>query len=128
MYKVILMDLDNTILNFDSAEKHSFTRALEFAGLEYNDALLLQYKKINQSLWHDLELGKITKEVIFNTRFRKFFEMHEIEINNEEVEKIFRSSLNDSAELIQGAELTLRELRKMGKKYTPPPTESTTRK
>ncbi|WP_278245120.1 hypothetical protein [Clostridium sartagoforme] len=44
------MDLDNTILDFNVAEKDSFKEVIEETGLTYTDDLLHQYKKINKSL------------------------------------------------------------------------------
>ena len=61
MYQIILMDLDNTILDFNTAEKDSFKKVLEEMGLSYTDDLLQQYQKINKALWHSLEQGKISK-------------------------------------------------------------------
>ena len=116
MYQVILMDLDNTILDFDSAERFSFQKVVEHVGLEYGEGLILDYQRINKLLWHELEQGKISKSEIFNTRFLEFFKLHGHHVDNQEVEKIFREHLDNSAELIQGAKHTLEELRRRGKR------------
>lgn len=45
MYDIILMDLDNTILDFNVAEKDSFKEVIKETDLTYTEELLQQYKK-----------------------------------------------------------------------------------
>jgi 2-haloacid dehalogenase len=116
MYDIILMDLDNTILDFDAAERDSFIKIVEKAGLNFTDDLLLKYKKINSALWSDLEQGKISKEVVLNTRFQKFFQLYGIMVDGRAWEDNYRFYLNNSSGLVSNAKYTLTELKKMGKK------------
>ncbi|MFT8351055.1 YjjG family noncanonical pyrimidine nucleotidase [Clostridium saccharoperbutylacetonicum] len=116
MYDIILMDLDNTILDFNVAEKDSFKEVIKETGLTYTNELLQQYKKINQALWHKLEQGKISKEIVLNTRFSEFFKLYDIQVDGEEIEKKYRFYLDNSSALIPNAEDTLIKLRAMGKK------------
>ena len=116
MYNIILIDLDNTILDFDAAEKDSFKKITEKIGLKYNDELLQQYKKINKSLWDSLEQGKISKEIVLNTRFSEFFKLYDINVDGREIEKTYRSYLDNSSDLIPNAKYTLTELKNKGKR------------
>lgn len=116
MYNIILMDLDNTILDFDAAEKDSFRKVTESVGLNYKDELLQQYKIINKSLWDSLEQGKISKEIVLNTRFSEFFKLYDINVDGREIEKMYRFYLDNSSTLIPNAEYTLTELKKRGKR------------
>lgn len=116
MYDIILMDLDNTILDFDVAEKDSFRKIIESTGLNYTDELLQQYKKINRSLWNRLEQGKLSKEVVLNTRFSEFFKLYDIQVDGRNIEKRYRFYLDNSSSLIHNAEYTLTELKIIGKK------------
>ncbi|HBB29361.1 MAG TPA: noncanonical pyrimidine nucleotidase, YjjG family [Clostridiales bacterium] len=119
MYKFILLDIDNTILDFDKTEKNSFKKIIESFSIEYNSDVLNQYKKINTSLWKLLEQGKTTKDIVLNTRFSDFFKLYNIDVNGAEVEKQFRQYLNESSDLIPNAKNTLLELKRRGKKlYT----------
>lgn len=115
MYDVILMDLDNTILDFDAAEREGFLKLIETVGLDYTDHLLQDYKRINTALWSDLEQGKITRDVVLNTRFHKFFQLYGIEVDGRALEVQYRNHLDNSSGLIPNAENTLLELKKMGK-------------
>ncbi len=116
MYDIILFDLDNTILDFDSAERDSFIKIIEKAGLIYSEDLLQNYKKINTALWSALEQGKISKETVLNTRFQKFFQLYGVTVDGRLWEENYRFCLNNSSGLIPNAKYTLRELKKMGKK------------
>ena len=116
MYDIILMDLDNTILDFNVAEKDSFKKVIKETSLTYTDELLQQYKKINQSLWHKLEQDKISKEIVLNTRFSQFFKLYDIQVNGEEIERKHRFHLDNSSALTSNAEDTLIKLKAMGKK------------
>ena len=119
MYKFILLDIDNTILDFDTTEKNSFKKIIESFSIDYNSEMLNQYKKINTSLWNLLEQGKVTKDIVLNTRFSEFFKLHNLDVNGEEVEMQFRQYLNESSDLIPNAKNTLLELKRRGKKlYT----------
>nr|WP_315022038.1 HAD family hydrolase [uncultured Aminipila sp.] len=116
MYDIILMDLDNTILDFDTAERSSFIKIIERAGLTYTDDLLKKYKKINATLWSNLEQGKISKDAVLNTRFHEFFQLYGITVDGRAWEDQYRFYLDNSSQLIPHAEYTLTELRKMEKK------------
>lgn len=116
MYDVVLLDLDNTILDFDSAEKIGFIKVVESMGLKYSDALLEQYQKINTSLWHRLEQGTLSKESVLSMRFSEFFKLHGMHIDGSDVEIKYRSYLNDSSALVPNAAQTLTKLKLMGKK------------
>lgn len=116
MYDIILMDLDNTILDFNVAEKDSFKKVIKETGLTYKDELLQQYKKINKSLWHKLEQGEISREIVLNTRFSELFKLYELQVDGKEIEKKYRFYLDNSSALIPNAEYTLIKLKSMGKR------------
>ncbi len=116
MYDIILMDLDNTILDFDAAEREGFLKIIENAGLRYSDDLLEDYKRVNSALWYELEQGIVTKEVVLNTRFEKFFQLYGITTDGIRWEKEYRSYLDNSSGLVPFAKDTLIGLKRMGKK------------
>ena len=74
MYTTILWDLDNTLLDFNAAEKYAFDACMELAGLTPSEELLHQYDTINTSYWKMLERGEITRDVLLKQRFVTFFE------------------------------------------------------
>lgn len=78
MIKVLLWDIDGTLLNFLEAEKYAIRKCFSIFNLgECTDDMLARYSKINDKYWKMLERGEITKEVLHN-RFEEFFKLEEI--------------------------------------------------
>lgn len=78
-YKFLLFDLDHTLLDFDVAEDIALTQLLEEEGVEDIQTYKDYYVPMNKALWKDLELKKITKQELVNTRFAKLFSRFGIE-------------------------------------------------
>lgn len=116
MYNIILVDLDNTILDFDAAEEDSFRKIISEVSLKYSDDLLRQYQKINNSLWRKLEQGEITRDIVLNTQFSDFFRLYDIYVDGIETEQLFRFYLDESSALVPNSEITLRKLKTLGKR------------
>lgn len=75
MIKVILWDIDNTILDFDAAEKTALVKGFEEFKLGvFNKEMLKKYMGINRKLWQMLERGEITKPEVLVGRFEQFFQ------------------------------------------------------
>ena len=74
MIKNILLDLDNTILNFSVAERMAAKNALLTAGIQPTDEMLTRYHEINEEQWRLLELGELCHEQIKVRRYELLFE------------------------------------------------------
>ena len=73
MYKVILWDIDGTLLNFEKAEEAGIRGCFEKFQLgECTEIMLAAYKKLNRSYWQKLERGEIEKSVLLIKRFEDF--------------------------------------------------------
>ena len=78
--KVLLWDVDGTLLNFQEAEKHAIRACFSQFGLgECTDAMLEEYSAINQKYWQRLERGEIGKPQVLEGRFLEFFSNHGID-------------------------------------------------
>ena len=71
-YKFLLFDLDHTLLDFDAAEDVALTRLLKEEGVADIQSYKDYYVSMNKALWKDLELKKISKQELVNTRFFSF--------------------------------------------------------
>ena len=90
MIKVILWDMDATLLDFLAAEKAAIRTCFKKHGLgECTDEMLARYSKINRRYWEMLERGEMSKPEILVNRFREFFASEGIETD---CEKEFNSS------------------------------------
>ena len=72
MIDTLLFDLDNTLLDFDKAEAHALTKALDDARISVTDEMLRRYNKINLTQWKLLEQGKMTRDEVKIRRFKNF--------------------------------------------------------
>jgi len=73
MFKVILWDVDATLLNFEKAEEAGIRGCFEKYNLgECTDKMLENYKLINRGYWQMMERGEIEKPVLLVKRFEDF--------------------------------------------------------
>ena len=74
MIKVILWDIDGTLLDFASAEKAAIQSCFDRFGLgRCTDEMLARYSAINRTYWQRLERKELTKPEILVGRFETFF-------------------------------------------------------
>ena len=73
--KVILWDIDNTLLDFDEAEVAALNKGFEEFELgEFTEEMLKEYMVINRRRWQMLERGEMPKKEVVEGRFIEFFE------------------------------------------------------
>ena len=74
MIKVILWDIDGTLLDFKKSEYAAIKKCFEIFGLgNCTDEMIKRYSEINRGYWEKLELGEITKQEVLINRFVDFF-------------------------------------------------------
>ena len=74
MIKTILWDFDNTLLDFDVAEKAAILSTFEKLKLgTCTNQMLKRYDKINREYWHKIEENKIDKQTALVKRYEDFF-------------------------------------------------------
>lgn len=83
MIKVILWDIDGTLLNFKKAEHASIKKCFEVFGLgECTDEMIARYSVINDGYWKRLERGEISKAQVLRGRFEEFFALEKIDFSD----------------------------------------------
>lgn len=103
MIKVVLFDIDNTLLSFDDFVKNTMKNGFkEFGICEYKEEMFHVFNQINSRLWQKLEKGEISFAELKKTRWNTIF--HHLGIVGDGVafEAYFRNSLFHSAILIDG--------------------------
>ena len=73
MIKAVLLDVDNTLLDFHACAEASMNCALEENQLSHQDGLFSAFLRINDGLWREIEQGLLTKEQLHQTRWNKIF-------------------------------------------------------
>ena len=104
MLKVILFDVDNTILSFDEYVKESMKCGFgKFEIGTYKEEMFSVFKQINTALWELIEKGELDFEELKKKRWNMIFERLGITADGEAFEKYFRECLFESAIPIDGA-------------------------
>lgn len=98
MIKVVLWDIDGTLLNFEAAEKVAIRQCFASHGLgECSDEMLKRYSAINRKYWEALERGELTKPEVLVGRFREFFEKEGLAVDAaESVNAEYQERLGDT--------------------------------
>ena len=73
MFEILLIDLDDTILDFKKQEYVAIRKTLADAGLEPTQEVCARYSQINDWHWKQLEKGTITRDEVLHGRFRVLF-------------------------------------------------------
>lgn len=103
MYRAILIDLDDTILDFGAAEHVAIAKTFREIGLEPTEDLLRRYSEINLSQWEAFERGEITRDTVLTRRFELLFRELGIALGAQETEDIYRGYLGVGHYFIDGA-------------------------
>jgi 2-haloacid dehalogenase len=99
----ILLDVDGTLLDFNSSERQGMKIVLSHYGIEPKEKHLQLYHQINQEAWSNFEQGRVTKERLLTERFERFFGLLGKQVDGQEAENLYRAQLDKSAFLIDGA-------------------------
>ena len=75
MHHNFLFDLDQTILDFHATEKKALEIVARNNGLTYSEDVYTSFKAFNKSLWLRLEKGEITKQQLFEMRFKELIRL-----------------------------------------------------
>lgn len=110
MYKYLIFDLDDTLLDFQTGEHEGLLNVLKSVGVSDIQVAMGEYAKINRSLWQAYEQGEITKQAIQSTRFTKLLETLGMSGDGIAMEKAYRLELNQNYHVLDGAEQLLKQL------------------
>lgn len=103
MIKVVLLDIDNTLLDFSECAKFAMKRAFEKNNIIYKDEYFNTFTKINYALWRRIEKGTLDKDGLYKIRWKNIFAELNINSDGELFEMDFVSALFDSYHTVDGA-------------------------
>ena len=110
MLKIILFDLDQTILDFKACEKAALSDALLAIGVCPDDEMISKYSAINDECWKMLEKGEITREILRTRRFERLFAFYRIAGDPVSFADSYMDNLSRTAIYMDGAQDVLRKL------------------
>lgn len=103
MIKIVLIDIDNTLLDFNKCASFSMRKAFEDVGLKIPYNLEAEFHKVNNELWLGIEKGTVTKDELHKNRWNMILRNIGVEYDGEILENIFRKYLDGSHETVDGA-------------------------
>lgn len=104
MYRYLLADNDNTLMDFDLAERRALTETFEWLGLPADEAVCSLYHDINDALWKALERGEITQAALKTERFARLLtRLGRTDLAPADVAERYAARLSTHAELLPGA-------------------------
>lgn len=83
MYTTILWDIDGTILDFSSAERHALKKSFKKFHLpKCTEEMVCTYSSINLRYWEMLERRELTKPEVLRGRFVEFFRVINLSVSD----------------------------------------------
>ncbi len=102
-FKAVLIDIDNTLLDFDASARLCMEEGFAQRGITLAPNAGEVFTRINNGLWKQLEHGEITKQDIYDSRWSLIFKELGVEADGTEFELYFRRYIFDSTVVIEGA-------------------------
>ena len=109
-YNWLLFDADNTILDFNAAQRFALDESLESEGLEAKPGHHAIYDRINRECWRAYEDGRLSKQELRAKRFQLFFLEIGQRIDAREFGQQYLEHLSRSTAMIEGALELLKSL------------------
>ena len=106
----VLLDLDDTILDFHQAEANAVSKTLAQLGIKPEESIIRRYSQINAGRWELLERGLISREEVLTSRFEMLFGELGVEGSGTQAQKIYEELLGKGHWFMPGAEKLLEEL------------------
>ncbi len=107
---VILIDLDNTILDFNTAEQTALIRALTELGVPADGETIRRYHEINIQHWEMLENGLLTRQEVLVRRFEALFGERGVRADAFRTQELYESNLSKGHWFVPGAPEMLERL------------------
>ena len=104
MIKAVLIDIDDTIFDFEKCSKNAFKKTLKKLDLFYEEKDFSYFNKVNDILWTKQKLGNINIEEVFIERSSMMSEYFELDIEKEIFNNLFVEFLYDEIEMIDEVE------------------------
>ena len=117
MVEFLFLDLDDTIFDFQKAERIALAKTIRDFGLEPTEDVLHRYHLINKWHWEQLELGNLTRQEVLENRFGVLFQEFGLEADKAACAKAYGENLAIGHYYLPGAEEALKNLSKKYRLY-----------
>lgn len=107
MIKAVLIDIDNTLLDFNECARWSMKKGYKDFGLIYQESMFEVFTATNDFLWGEIEKGKLTREGLLKIRWKTIFEKLNIDFDGVTFEDRFRIYIEQSGHKVEGADAAM---------------------
>ena len=102
--KAVLLDVDNTILDFHQCARAAMQATFKDGGLAYEEEMFPVFMEVNDYLWEELEKETLSREELYKIRWKLIFERLGIEGTDPvDFDATFRKYIGGFAFPIEGA-------------------------
>ena len=111
--RVLLWDVDNTLLDFNAAERAAIDAVFARFGLgTCSDEMAAAYSAINVRHWEMLERGELTKKQVLEDRFTEFFGRYGLHVDSiPELNDYYQTQLGETVVFMDQGDRIVRSLR-----------------
>lgn len=109
-YPFVLLDADNTLFDFDAAERSALKQAMEERGYPFCDETEALYLSINRALWAAFDRGEVTQSFLVVERFRQLNARLGGHADPEDFNRDYLTHMGENSTLLPGAEDLCRDL------------------
>lgn len=103
MIHTILLDVDNTLLDFHACAKQAIAEGFATFHLPFTGDVFPVFTQVNDVVWKELEQGVIDMETLRQTRFQRVFAALGLTADGAAFEEYFRACLKSSHVPVEGA-------------------------
>lgn len=103
MERVIFLDIDDTLLDFNRCARQAMRTGFLELGLPFAEESYAVFTRINDVLWQKIERGELTTQELFRFRWNRIFEALGIKADGEAFEQRFLDLLYQTAIPVTGA-------------------------
>lgn len=101
--KIVLLDLDNTLIDFNECARHSIINIFEELGFDYTEKVFETFIAENIKIWKMLEKGEITKAELRANRWNIILGKLGIDYDGTIIEEKFENGVAQGAYAVEGA-------------------------
>ena len=116
-YSYLLFDADNTLFDFDAANRNAFHAVCRQCDIPDTDETFALYERCNNAMWAAFDRGECTKDFLVVERFRRFLETMALDRDPALCNRIHLTALGESTLLLSHAEEVCRTLSRTHRLY-----------
>lgn len=104
MIKAVLIDIDDTIFDFEKCSKNAFLKTLEKFDLKFKEEDFSYFNQVDNILWNKQKLGQINIDQVFKERSALMSDYFKLNMDNSIFNEIFVDFLNYETVKLDGIE------------------------